>query len=81
LIDHQKNALVTWIDGPYGQSVDLSSYNQVLMVATSIGIAAQISYIKELLEVKDRGKSHIRSIFVAWEVGKESMLPELGLHV
>jgi NAD(P)H-flavin reductase len=65
LIDHPSNVFLTWIDGPYGLSLNLASYNHVLMVATGIGIAAQISYVKELLEVKDEGPSDSRSIFVA----------------
>ncbi|KAL3467660.1 hypothetical protein BJX64DRAFT_273728 [Aspergillus heterothallicus] len=60
--------LLTWIDGPYGEPVDLLSYNNVLLVASGIGIVSQISYIRELL------KSHLKRIYVAWELDDESNL-------
>lgn len=47
-----------WIDGPFGPSVvhrggtirDLGDYNYIFMVTTGISIAAQLPYMKELMQ-------------------------------
>jgi predicted ferric reductase len=47
-----------WIDGPYGPSrtsifgcsPEVGDYGHILMVATGMGIVAQLPYIKELLD-------------------------------
>uniref|UniRef100_A0A093XY46 Respiratory burst oxidase like protein D n=1 Tax=Talaromyces marneffei PM1 TaxID=1077442 RepID=A0A093XY46_TALMA len=59
------------IEGPYGLPVDFIEYDRILMVATGIGIAAQMSYLKELVGMKDEKKSK-RTLYVVWEVDKES---------
>ncbi|PKX91411.1 ferric reductase family protein [Aspergillus novofumigatus IBT 16806] len=68
LVDHPGREFLTWIDGPYGERIDLSSYNNVLLVASGIGIAAQIPYIRELLNHRPK------RIFVAWELDDKSNL-------
>jgi predicted ferric reductase len=65
-----QNTFLAWVDGPYGVPVNLDSYTRVLMIATGFGIAAQISYIKELLDDNDRMAN--REIFVGWELREES---------
>lgn len=72
LLHHQNTAFIAWVDGPYGIPMDLKPYNRILMVATGIGIAAQISYIKELLEINMRHSVIGRNIFVVWEVDDDS---------
>jgi predicted ferric reductase len=70
LIEHQSESFLTWIDGPYGVSQKLDHYNRALLVATGIGIAAQLSYIRCMVETNiQRGKR--RDIYVAWEVDRE----------
>jgi predicted ferric reductase len=69
LVDQQADELLTWIDGPYGEPIDLSPYKNVLLVASGIGIASQISYIRELL------KSQPKHIFVAWELDDKCKQP------
>ncbi|KAH8430048.1 NADPH oxidase family protein [Aspergillus melleus] len=47
-----------WIDGPFGPSAvyrcgatrDLGDYGHIFMVTTGIGIAAQLPYMKELVQ-------------------------------
>ncbi|KAG2005323.1 hypothetical protein GB937_008866 [Aspergillus fischeri] len=68
LMDHPGKEFLTWIDGPYGERIDLSLYNNVLLVASGMGITAQISYIRELLNQRPK------RIFVAWELDDESNL-------
>ena len=38
------------IEGLYGQCDDLGSFGTVIIIATGLGIAAQIPYIRHLLE-------------------------------
>ncbi|KAE8423658.1 FAD-binding domain-containing protein [Aspergillus pseudocaelatus] len=71
LINHHAKEFTTWIDGPYGNSFDLGPYQRVLMLASGIGITAQIPYIRELLEID---ANPTRSIFVVWEVEDEANL-------
>ncbi|KAL2808655.1 FAD-binding domain-containing protein [Aspergillus granulosus] len=62
LLNHQAGEFLTWIDGPYGQQTDLTRYNNILMISSGIGIAAQIPYIRELLNLQPK------QIYVVWEV-------------
>lgn len=72
LIDHRAKEFLTWIDGPYGERVDLSPYTNILLIASGIGIASQISYIREML------KYHPKRIFVAWELDDKCEHPILS---
>jgi hypothetical protein len=58
---------LAWIDGLYGIYMELDKYDQALLVATGIGIAAQLSYLCLLVETSLRGNRR-RDIFVAWEL-------------
>ncbi|KAF7621571.1 hypothetical protein AFLA_011866 [Aspergillus flavus NRRL3357] len=68
LIDHPGKEFITWVDGPYGTSYNMAQYDNVLMVASGVGIIAQIPYIRQLLDFQPK------NIFVAWEVTDESNL-------
>ena len=66
--------LRTWIDGPYGKGEDIGDFGSVMMFASGIGIAAQVPYIKELLNDIRESKVRTRSILLVWELEKESKL-------
>jgi predicted ferric reductase len=70
LIEHPLGSFLTWIDGPYGTTPNLDQYNRALLVATGIGIAAQLSFIRCFVETNIRKNVH-RDIYVAWEVDRE----------
>lgn len=65
-----------WIDGPFGpstvHSLGISSrmgdYGHILMVATGIGVAAQLPYIKEILEGHRRAQVCTQRISLVWEL-------------
>lgn len=66
LEDDQEKQFMAWINGPYNDSPsNLGSYDQALLFASGIGIAAQVPYIRELLELQPK------QIFVVWEVNDE----------
>lgn len=64
---YSDSRLLVWIDGPYGLEMDFDKYDQALLIATGIGIAAQLSYLRLLVETSLPGK-RCRDIFVAWEI-------------
>ncbi|KAA8642360.1 NADPH oxidase family protein [Aspergillus tanneri] len=65
-----------WIDGPFGPSSvhqcgstrDLGDYGHILMVTTGIGIAAQLPYMKELLQRRREAGVRTRRISLVWQL-------------
>ena len=61
------------VDGPYGGNINAKPYAGVTMMATGEGIAAQLPYVKELLEfqrsTKDAGGR--RKISLIWQLDQE----------
>ncbi|PGG99139.1 hypothetical protein AJ80_09403 [Polytolypa hystricis UAMH7299] len=76
LVDHAatKKSCLACVDGPYGDTIDLSPYGSVVMFATGIGIAAQIPFIKEIVESRLRWESPTRRLSVVWEVDHQGQL-------
>ena len=64
--------LRAWVDGPYGKGEEPGEYGSVMMFASGIGIAAQVPYVKELLNDIQGFKVRTRSILLIWELEKES---------
>jgi len=58
----------TWIDGPYGTPAELGDYGTVVMLATDIGIAAQIPHMKELLRDLVNRRIRTRRIALYWQL-------------
>jgi NAD(P)H-flavin reductase len=63
------------IEGPYGRELDLDSYGTVLLFATGIGIAAQLSYIWQLLNRFQTSQSRTKKIQLYWQVDREGNKP------
>jgi NAD(P)H-flavin reductase len=67
-----------WIDGPFGPSLvqecgfaqDVSDYGHILMVMSGIGIAAQLPYIKELLQRRHRAEVRTQRISLVWRLDR-----------
>ncbi|KAL3441484.1 hypothetical protein BJX65DRAFT_288446 [Aspergillus insuetus] len=67
-----------WIDGPFGPSLvqecgfaqDVSDYGHILMVTSGIGIAAQLPYIKELLQRRHRAEVRTQRISLVWRLDR-----------
>jgi predicted ferric reductase len=64
-----------WIEGPYGQSRDLTTFRTVLMFAADIGIAVHMSYLKCLVETYRASAIGPKRIVVVWEVRDYSESP------
>ena len=69
LLEHLRKHFISWLDNPYGIVVNLSGYNQILMVAFSARIVAQISYICKLLNAREQ----LGLIFIIWEIDQKGM--------
>ena len=72
-----------WIDGPYGPDrgmrTPISDYGHIFMVATGIGIGAQIPYIKQLLEGYRRGVVRTQKIVLIWQMDLEGWCEDCKL--
>ena len=67
-----------WVDGPFGPcsvhplglSSEVGDYGHLLLVATGIGIAAQLPYIKEILEGYHSARVRTRRISLVWQLDR-----------
>lgn len=66
-----------WIDGPFGPASIRSNfastvgdYGHIFMVATGIGIASQLPYIKELLDGHDKAEVRTQRISLVWQLDR-----------
>lgn len=57
-----------WISRPYGFGAPVDEYGSVLMIATGIGIAAQLPYLKELIWDFNHCETQTRRIHLIWEL-------------
>jgi len=59
-----------WLSGPYGHGAPVGESGSVLLIATDIGIAAQLPYLKELIsgfnhyQVRTRRIDLVRQVVV-----------------
>lgn len=65
------------IDGPYGQSIDTSRYGTLILLATDVGIAAQMPLIKQTLAEYKTGRTSVRKICLIWQMEQECELSVL----
>ena len=65
--------------GPYGAEVSTSTYGIVLLVASGLGIAAQLPYLKQLIHNYNACRSHTRRVHLVWlldSIGKSDRVPD-----
>ncbi|KAB8265960.1 hypothetical protein BDV32DRAFT_134070 [Aspergillus pseudonomiae] len=75
----QDREYTVWIDGPFGPASissyglcgHMGNYGHVFMVATGIGIAAQLPYIKELLKQYRQARIRTQRISLVWQLEQE----------
>ena len=60
------------VEGPFGKSLDLTSYRTIILFATGIGIAAQLSHVRRWLKDKQH-HFHVptNNINLFWEIEAE----------
>jgi predicted ferric reductase len=54
--------------GPHGRSVEVDGYEKVLMVASGVGIASQLPYLKKILHHYNTRRSCVRRVHLIWQV-------------
>ena len=59
------NFHLAWFSGPHGSGAPVSEYGSVLMLATGIGIAAQLPYLQELIQGLNRCEVRTRRVHLA----------------
>lgn len=64
-----------FVEGPYGKPLHLGQYGTILLLATGVGIAGQLAYIKELLQLYHECEAKTRRIALFWELDAEGGLP------
>lgn len=52
----------------YGLTINLGDYGSVTMVATGLGIAAQVPYLKELIKGYNNCKVRTQQIQLIWQI-------------
>ncbi|KAE8340779.1 hypothetical protein BDV24DRAFT_151672 [Aspergillus arachidicola] len=75
----QDREYTAWFDGlfspasigSYGSCGEMGNYGHVFMVATGIGIAAQLPYIKEILTQYRRARLRTQRISLVWQLEHE----------
>ncbi|KAH6884978.1 hypothetical protein B0T10DRAFT_409428 [Thelonectria olida] len=60
-----------FVEGPYGGGIKIDKYGTVLLFATGIGIAGQLPYVKELLDLYRGWRANVRRIALFWELESE----------
>lgn len=63
--------LTALIEGPYGKELELDLYGTVLLFATGIGIAGQLSYVSQLLQDYRSCETKTKRIALFWQVRPE----------
>ena len=74
--EHERNprGLRAWIDGPFGSPPDFAQYGTVLLIATGIGIATQLPFLKEIVKASSEWTTNNRRLFCMWELEHEGEL-------
>ena len=61
------------LDGPYGRHLGHEDYGTVLLFASGIGIAGQLPFARELLELYYDCRVKTRRVALFWEISEEGM--------
>lgn len=67
----EDSAMKAIVEGPFGGELRLEPYGTVILFATGIGIAAQLPYIRHLLEGHQHRKVTAQRIALFWEIKSE----------
>ena len=59
------------IDGPYGRHIDTTQYRSVILFATGIGIAGQLSIVKETVERFSSRRTSTTRVVLVWAIDQE----------
>ncbi|KAF2812821.1 uncharacterized protein BDZ99DRAFT_555645 [Mytilinidion resinicola] len=72
--DRKEFKFLTWIDGPYGSPRDLSKFGTVFLIASDIGIAAQLPHVRQILQACQQYTALTRKLVLIWQFCNETDL-------
>jgi NAD(P)H-flavin reductase len=67
----RQRSLLAFIDGPYNATHDLGGYGTVVMLASGMGIAGHMPYVKELIHGYNSCEVETRRVLVVWQLDEE----------
>jgi hypothetical protein len=70
---------LSWSPGSHGQREAVDGYKSILIVASGFGIAAQLLYLKRLIQGHNTHEAHTRRIHLAWELWDVGERAPIGL--
>ena len=73
VMSHREIEYSAWLSGPYGRTEKLGDFSTILMLATDIGIAAHLSYLKTLSDKFLRAEMNVCRIVLIWQIRDISM--------
>ena len=65
---YQTDYYRAFFTGPHGYVVDVKGYNIVVLVATGIGVAAQIPFLKESIQAYNNNTGRTRRVHLIWQL-------------
>ena len=65
---------ITFFSGPHCSGATIDDYEKILMMASGFGIAAQLPFLKELIQKFNRSEVRTRTVHLIWQ------LNDLGEH-
>lgn len=69
----QKDFHLAWFSGPHGSGALVGEYGSVLMLATGVGIAAQLPYLQELIQGLNRCEVRTRRVHLVWQLQRRGI--------
>lgn len=71
----QSTPFTAWIDGPFDTPSTFCGHGTVVLLATGIGIAAQLPHIKSIIRACSSYESKTRRLCLIWELDDEGEWP------
>jgi predicted ferric reductase len=71
-VAHAEEGLLAFIDGPYGAPHGFGQYGTVVMIASGIGIAGHMPYIKDLITGNLNCEVRTQRVVLVWQTEGES---------
>lgn len=69
----RERSYLAFFSGPHGTPVPVGSFGSVVMVASGFGIAAQLPYLKELIEGYNKCEVRTRRIHLIWQLREQGI--------
>ncbi|KAJ2982467.1 hypothetical protein NQ176_g1365 [Zarea fungicola] len=68
LLEDGPTTCLALFSGPHGKQLPISRYENIVMLATEFGIAAHLSYLKQLMHDQRNRTTPVRRIHLVWQM-------------